>query len=144
MNIRYCSLFIGSTLVLVGFLGTLAMAQTKVVKEVNAHSDGTFKGADLYREYCAVCHGTDGKGNGPAASALKSVPSDLTLLARQHSGKFPALEMQSFIKGDREIAAHGTLDMPVWGDIFKSISSNRTFAEMRVNSLVTYLKEMQR
>lgn len=144
MNIRPPSLFIGSILLLVGFFSSSASAQTKVIKEVNAHSDGTFKGADLYREYCAVCHGTDGKGNGPAASALKTVPTDLTLVARQHSGKFPTLEMQYFIKGDRGVAAHGTVDMPVWGDVFKSISPNRTLADMRVNNLVTYLQEIQR
>ncbi len=35
-------------------------------------------GPDLYRLYCATCHGRDGKGNGPAAAALKVPPPDLT------------------------------------------------------------------
>jgi mono/diheme cytochrome c family protein len=46
-------------------------------------------GKKTYTEYCASCHGEDGKGMGPAASALKAPPSDLTTLAKRHAGKFP-------------------------------------------------------
>jgi hypothetical protein len=38
-------------------------------------------GKQTYLEYCAVCHGPDGRGTGPAASALKDPPADLTTLA---------------------------------------------------------------
>jgi copper resistance protein D len=35
-------------------------------------------GARLYAENCAFCHGTGGKGNGPAAAGLTVHPADLT------------------------------------------------------------------
>ncbi len=139
MSKRYIYLLSGLLLLAVSLA-----AQTKVIKEVNARSDGTFKGVDLYRHYCAACHGADAKGNGPAASALKAQPTDLTTIARRKNGKFPAIEVQEYIKGDRTVPAHGTLDMPMWGDIFKSVSLNRSFAEMRVNNLVEYLQQIQR
>ena len=123
---------------------TLAPAQTKVVKEVNARQSNAWNGVDLYKEFCAVCHGADGRGAGPAASALKSQPTDLTTITRRNNGKFPELHMQQVIKGDAGITAHGSLDMPTWGNIFKSISANGTFAEMRINALVEYLKQIQR
>ena len=107
MNRPRC-LIIGSFLALSGFFGTLASAQTKVIKEVNAHNDGAFKGADLYREYCAVCHGENGKGNGPAASALKNPPTDLTTIAHRNNNKFEGMAVQAYIKGETAVPAHGT------------------------------------
>ena len=47
------------------------------------------KGADLYSNYCAACHGTDAKGTGPLANLLKSKPADLTLIAKRNGGQFP-------------------------------------------------------
>ena len=35
-------------------------------------------GKTIYTSYCAVCHGTTGKGNGPGAAALKPGPPDFT------------------------------------------------------------------
>jgi mono/diheme cytochrome c family protein len=122
----------------------MATAQTKVVKEVNAHQSNAWSGPDLYKEFCAVCHGADGRGNGPAASALKSQATDLTTIARRNNNKYPELKVQQIIKGDPSIAAHGSPDMPTWGNIFKSISANGTFGEMRVNALVTYIQQIQR
>lgn len=144
MSIRPCSLICGSFLVLVGFLTSTAVAQTKVIKEVNAHQSGAWTGPDLYTEFCAVCHGADGKGNGPAASALKVQPTDLTTIMRTSNNKFPDLRIKQIILGDGAVAAHGSLDMPTWGSIFKSISSNGAFADMRVNALVAYVKGIQR
>ncbi len=52
--------------------------------------------------------------------------------------------MRAILKGDEAIVAHGTTEMPVWGDIFKSISANPTFGQMRVDALVKYLQSIQR
>ena len=122
----------------------MATAQTKVVKEVNARQSNAWTGPELYKEFCAVCHGVDGRGTGPAASALKSQPTDLTTIARRSNNKYPDLKIQQIIKGDPNIPAHGSSDMPTWGNIFKSISANGAFGEMRVNALVDYLKTIQR
>jgi len=119
-------------------------AQTKEIKIVPVQPTGAQKGDDLYREFCAVCHGVDGKGNGPAADALKTRPSDLTLITRHsNNDKFPTIKIMRIVNGDDAIAAHGAKDMPTWGDAFKSISANPAFAEMRVRALVDYLQKFQ-
>lgn len=46
-------------------------------------------GEQTYKQYCAACHGADAKGVGPLASLLKTLPPDLTTLAKRHLGKFP-------------------------------------------------------
>jgi hypothetical protein len=55
---------------------------------------GSMYGPDLYRAYCATCHGRDGKGDGPVAAALKKPPTDLTVLARQRNGVFPTSQVE--------------------------------------------------
>ena len=39
--------------------------------------------------YCASCHGSDGKGNGPMVNFLKRKPADLTQLSKANNGAFP-------------------------------------------------------
>ncbi|MGC1767992.1 MAG: cytochrome c, partial [Candidatus Acidiferrales bacterium] len=72
-------------------------------------------GADLYRAYCASCHGKDGKGDGPVAAELKATVPDLTMIAKNHGGKFPTARVQRIIEGQGMIASHGSREMPVWG-----------------------------
>ncbi|MFZ0581660.1 MAG: c-type cytochrome [Candidatus Acidiferrales bacterium] len=43
------------------------------------------EGADLYREYCASCHGKMGKGMG-RSPALKATVPDLTVIAKKNGG----------------------------------------------------------
>jgi len=124
--------------------GSALLAQTKQIKMEPVQTTNAWKGDDLYREFCAVCHGVDAKGNGPAADALKTRPTDLTQISRKNSSKFPTIQIQRIVSGDDVITAHGTADMPTWGDAFRSISSNGTFAEMRVRALVEYLKQIQK
>ena len=115
----------------------------KQIKKVPAEYTNPVSGEDMFRSYCAACHGADGKGTGPAASALKKAPSDLTLLNRNHDGKFPGLLVQRTIKGDAETAAHGSREMPMWGDIFRSVSPGQSVVELRVRSLTDYIQGMQ-
>ena len=131
--------------VTLGAISTAAVsAQTKQIKVENAKPASTFKGDDLYRQFCAVCHGPDGKGNGPAASALKARATDLTQLSRQNNAKFPTLHVKNILTGVDAVAAHGNIEMPTWGDTFKSISANETFGGMRIDALVEYLQKIQR
>src|SRR6266853_745741 len=58
------------------------------------------KGPDLFRAHCAACHGSDAKGNGPLASALKAKPTDLTVLAKKNGGQFPSARARKTITGD--------------------------------------------
>ena len=100
-------------------------------------------GPDLYRFYCATCHGRDGKGKGPAAAALKVPPPDLTVLSRRQNGVFPAHEVETIIRGNREIAAHGTDLMPVWGPIFYALDPSDARVKARINALVAHIASLQ-
>ena len=59
----------------------------------------SLSGPEMYRTFCASCHGTEGKGNGPAAAALKKTPADLTLLSQKNGGHFPAERVRNYIEG---------------------------------------------
>jgi hypothetical protein len=68
-----------------------------------------------YMEYCASGHGEDAKGLGPAASALKTPPCDLTTLAKRRGGKFPEHYVAQTIRFGKAVQTHGSVHMPVWG-----------------------------
>jgi mono/diheme cytochrome c family protein len=120
-----------------------AAAQQKTIKTVTPVGARGLDGKSLYNEFCAVCHGADGKGAGPAADALKTPPSDLTQIARRHSGKFPDLAVMSILKGERSVPAHGSQEMTTWGKTFNDVSGNLTVAQGRMHALVEYLQQMQ-
>src|SRR5687768_2134648 len=80
-------------------------------------------GAELFRTHCAVCHGKDATGAGPAASALRKKVPDLTKISQRHRGEFPLAEVQLTISGDVVPSpAHGSREMPIWGPIFSQIA----------------------
>ena len=100
-------------------------------------------GPDLYRHYCATCHGRDGKGDGPAGGALKARPSDLTVLARRNKGTFPASTVATIIRGGTTIAAHGSVEMPVWGPIFYALDPSDAHVRARIAALVSHIATIQ-
>ena len=121
----------------------LALAQT-TVKTTTAPQTSAASGKDMYVSYCAACHGTDGKGNGPAAKAMKVPPSDLTILARSNKGKFPDAHVYQVIKGDATTAAHGSKDMPVWGPVFRALSKgDQATVQLRITNLTSYVESLQ-
>jgi len=99
-------------------------------------------GKDLYLTRCASCHGEDGKGNGPAAVALKHPPADLTRISKKNGGSFPRAEVMRFIDGERPIPAHGPRRMPVWGEVFREERTDSE-ARMRILSLASYIESIQ-
>lgn len=118
-------------------------AQT-TVKHVPAPITSAASGSEMYKAYCAACHGTDGKGNGPAASALKASPTDLTSLSKSNNGKFPSAKVVSTIRGEGAIPAHGSRDMPVWGKVFWSMShGHEGEVQQRVSNLTKYIESLQ-
>jgi mono/diheme cytochrome c family protein len=98
-------------------------------------------GAQLYRTYCASCHGNRATGDGPAAIAMKVPPPDLTLIASRNRGVFPAERVRQIIQG-RGPAAHGERTMPVWGDVFARKVTAAPPAAL-VDALVRYLDGLQ-
>jgi len=100
-------------------------------------------GPDLFRHYCATCHGRDGRGNGPAAAALKVPPPDLTVLGRRRNGVFPGSDVESIIRGGAAVIAHGSEQMPVWGPIFYALDPSDARVKARIASLVAHLASIQ-
>jgi len=101
-------------------------------------------GADTYAFYCAPCHGKDGKGRGPVAEALKTLPADLTTLAARNGGAFPKDRVRAFVTaGDRAIPAHGSPAMPVWGPTFSALDANDKVVSVRIFNVVAYLESIQ-
>jgi mono/diheme cytochrome c family protein len=116
----------------------------KVIQHVPIKPTSAASGKEMYTTYCAVCHGTDGKGGGPAASALKVPPTDLTLLSKNNGGKFPALKVTSTIRGEADLPAHGSKEMPVWGALFWSMSrGHEGEVQQRVANLSHYIESLQ-
>lgn len=114
------------------------------LKHVPITQTSATSGKEMFKNYCAVCHGTDGKGSGPAASALKTPPSDLTTLAQNNGGKYPSAHVSAVIRGQAALPSHGSQDMPVWGPLFSSISQgHEDQIQQRVANLVNYIGTLQ-
>jgi mono/diheme cytochrome c family protein len=121
-----------------------AQDQKPTVKHVPAPATSAASGKGMFKEYCASCHGPAGKGNGPAAPALKVQPSDLTLLAKNNGGQYPSLKVMSVLNGQRDLAAHGSQEMPVWGPIFYLMSGgSKAQQQQRVANLTDYIGSLQ-
>jgi len=101
-----------------------------------------------YQNYCAICHGVDGRGYGIMAKFLTVQPSDLTQLAKKNTGRFPFWQVYRTIDGREQIRGHGTRDMPVWGARFRADArgddtGSRSQIAGRILSLVFYLQHIQ-
>jgi mono/diheme cytochrome c family protein len=120
-------------------------SQTKtVIKHVPITATSPASGKEMYAAYCAVCHGTDGKGGGPAAGALKTPPSDLTSLSKNNGGKYPAMKVTSIMRGTADLPAHGSKEMPVWGALFWGMSNGHEGeVQQRVANLSDYIETLQ-
>lgn len=89
---------------------------------------------------CASCHGSDGSGSGPVAPALRQRPADLTGIALANGGAFPSARVRRIIDG-RDVVAHGTPDMPVWGSVFRG---GEQAVRARIDALVAYIETIQK
>lgn len=74
-----------------------------------------------FQSSCASCHGADAKGRGPVSGQLKTAPSDLTMLAKNNNGVFPTNAVYETLYGSKSVPAHGTREMPIWGERFNPI-----------------------
>ncbi|HEY2388912.1 MAG TPA: HAD-IC family P-type ATPase [Candidatus Binatia bacterium] len=95
----------------------------------------------LYRRYCASCHGIDGRGDGPVAPVLTIPPTDLT---RLEAG---VPELMREIDGRSMRRAHGTAQMPVWGEVFEGAAigepHRRQTALRQVEALADYVRRLR-
>jgi len=130
--------------VLLLFAAAGAQDAAKTIKHVPVTQTSPTSGPEMYKAYCAVCHGTDAKGGGPAASALKTPPNDLTLLTKNNGGQYPDMKVVTIIRGQGNLAAHGTQEMPIWGKVFWSMShGHEGEVQQRITNLNSYIKSLQ-
>jgi mono/diheme cytochrome c family protein len=101
-------------------------------------------GGQMFKQYCAACHGSDAKGNGPVRAALKIPAANLTTLAKRHGGKFPYEYVTGVLRFGPGLASHGSADMPTWGPIFEYIDNhNQSSVQQRIKNLCDYLASVQ-
>jgi mono/diheme cytochrome c family protein len=113
--------------------------------------DTVARGQRDYVTYCASCHGREARGDGPVAEFMAMMPADLTVLARNNGGEFPAERVAEVIDGRWTVKVHGTRDMPVWGDWFKleagppetGETGRESTVQARIAALVAYLRSIQ-
>lgn len=123
------------------FLFTFALA----LSNCNTAEKPMASGEELFYSYCAICHGTDGKGGGAMTEHLKLPPADLTRIATRRGGNFPDEQIYQIIDGRVPVAGHGTGDMPVWGRTLKESEQLKNERQVRqsINNIVGYLKSIQ-
>ncbi len=125
-------------------VATVGWAQEKTVKKVPIVQSNSTSGKQMFGDYCAPCHGLSGKGDGPAASALKIPPADLTLLSQKNGGKFPMNHVMYVLRKGSSSASHGNSDMPVWGPLFRSLNPSASeMVDQRIKNLSTYIESLQ-
>lgn len=104
-------------------------------------------GEKHFNQYCSACHGLNAAGAGPATPALSKEPPDLRHIAKRRGGAFPAGEIAAYIDGRTVVSAHGSRDMPIWGEQFSAKAGGGNlgdeFARGKVDVLVDYLKSIQ-
>lgn len=127
-------------------VGYASQAVKPPTQEVVVQEDESL-GRKYFVQYCSSCHGMDASGNGPAASAMRPPPADLRRIAQRRGGQFPAAEIATYIDGRRFVRAHGSREMPVWGERFaKKVGGGSVGDEMvrgYLLHLVDYLESLQ-
>lgn len=103
------------------------------------------EGAQLFKTWCASCHGRSAQGDGVLAPMMRQVVPDLTGIATRNGGVFPTAYVRRIIDG-REVRAHGDPEMPVWGTAFRETAEGYSEAAVRarIDALVAYLDTIQR
>jgi mono/diheme cytochrome c family protein len=117
-----------------------AATHEKSSKKASMHSE-LASGAQLYKNYCAACHGIEGKGDGPVVNFLKVPPADLSTLAQRNDGKYPADRVAATLDSGTSRGAHGTSDMPIWGPVFRS--KGKGVAQTRIQKLNAFIESLQ-
>jgi mono/diheme cytochrome c family protein len=104
-------------------------------------------GQQYFVRYCSACHGLAGRGDGPAAPALRTPPADVTRIAQRRGGHFPTAEIAAYIDGRTVVPAHGSREMPIWGERFGEMVGGGSVGEEVVRGnllvLIEYLQAIQ-
>jgi len=140
--------------ILVCLLATLSASQPqssaneqsvpgKKLKIVHIANVDPTSGAQMYQSYCASCHGTQGKGNGPAVEFLKTPPPDLTRLSLINGGEYPEARVLARLRRSPHSGSEASLTMPDWDRLFRSLHSGQSQVNLREYNLTTYIQSLQ-
>jgi len=88
------------------------------------------QGKNLFLRYCAVCHGTTGKGDGFNAWNLQPHPRDLT--DPKYMNVLSKARISETIR-EGGIGVRKSPDMPAWGN---------TFTDRQVDEIVRYIRTL--
>jgi mono/diheme cytochrome c family protein len=139
--------FVSAGMLLLGVSGAIvtvqggATAQEKGSKKASMARSEPESGAQLYKNYCAACHGIEGKGDGPVVNFLKVPPADLSTLAQRNDGKYPADRVAATLDSSTNRGPHGTSDMPIWGPVFRA--KGKGVAQIRIQKLNAFIESLQ-
>ncbi len=131
-----------------------ATAAMLVAAPAGAAQDPVDAGRAEYDQLCANCHGRTGTGDGPIAAILTVKPADLTQISKRNGGTFPLQQIYQMIDGRVVSPAHGTSQMPIWGNYYTEKSQmlrnilgedfGEDYIRGRILSLVYYLQTIQK
>jgi len=123
-------------------VGQSDQAKTKVIIPIERIP--ATSGKQMYFNYCAPCHGMNGRGQGPVAPSLKTPPPDLTRLSRANQGKYPEMHVVSVLQNGVSTRLRGPAEMPVWGPILGTMSQTHPQDRLlRVSNLDRFLETLQ-
>ena len=108
--------------------------------------DPVVVGRAAYEQYCMGCHGPNANGGGELEPLLTVTPPDLTMLNAKYNGAFPEDAIRKMVDGREVVPAHGTREMPIWGNIWVTVDGDtldEAIVNRRVSNLITYLKSIQ-
>lgn len=129
-----------------GFCASMGYAadQSLVKVTIPVEKTSPTSGRQMFTSYCAPCHGVDGRGHGPAATALKTAPTDLTGLSRKNHGIFPDNHIVGVLEFGAALPSHGSPQMPVWGPILAKMNrTNASDKQLRISNLSGYIQSLQ-
>ena len=103
------------------------------------------RGETIYKRYCVSCHGPSGKGDGPLAEHLRQSVPDIRDLTQKNKGVFPFEKIVRIVDGRDTARAHGTPDMPAWGDAFqKTTGTESKSVDEAISRLTHYIWSLQK
>ena len=133
-----------------GFLVALTLALAPGL----LFAQGSELGQREYMNSCAQCHGAKGAGDGVMVGFLSSSAPALTQLQKDNGGVFPVAKLYDIIEGGIDVGAHGTSEMPAWGERYNtkaptmlgemySPADQEAFVRGRILALIEHISTLQ-
>jgi len=115
-----------------------AVADLAAADLLDTKLPAAYEGRRLYVSYCQLCHGSDGRGEGPLAKSMKISIADLNITLRSRSDTILTKIITGY--GNQTITGrdrHNVIieSMPEWKDVF---------SESQLKALIAYLRFLSR